>query len=66
MSVVSRHLAILKDAGVIDAEKRGKAVYYAVRYERLADTFRAIAGAIESCCPPEAGDPLHKEDTAHD
>ena len=66
VSVVSRHLAILKDAGVIDAEKRGKAVYYAVRYERLADTFRAIAGAIESCCPPEAGDPLHKEDTAHD
>ena len=66
ISVVSRHLAILKEAGVVDAEKRGKAVYYAMRYERLADTFRAIAGAIESCCPPEAGDPHPKEETAHD
>ena len=66
ISVVSRHLAILKDAGVIDAEKRGKAVYYAVRYERLAETFRAIAGAIESCCPPETVDTSQKEDTAHD
>jgi DNA-binding transcriptional ArsR family regulator len=64
-SVVSRHLAILKEAGVVDAEKRGKAVYYAMRYERLADTFRAIAGAIEQCCPPEAGKTNQKEDTPH-
>ncbi|MCH7526284.1 MAG: winged helix-turn-helix transcriptional regulator [Planctomycetes bacterium] len=54
LSVVSRHLAILKEAGILKAEKHGKAVHYAVRYERLADTFRAIAGAIESCCPPDA------------
>lgn len=54
-SVVSRHLAILKEAGVLQAERRGKAIHYAVRYERLADTFRAIAGAIDSCCPPDAG-----------
>ena len=55
ISVVSRHLAILKEAGVLKAERRGKAVHYAVRYERLADTFRAIAGAIESCCPTDTG-----------
>ena len=55
VSVVSRHLAILKEAGILKAEKHGKAVHYAVRYERLADTFRAIAGAIDSCCPPDAG-----------
>ncbi len=65
ISVVSRHLAILKEAGVLAAEKRGKAVHYAVRYERLADTFRAIAGAIESCCPPQAGETNQKEDTSH-
>ena len=64
-SVVSRHLAILKDAGVVDAEKRGKAVYYAVCYGRLADTFRAIAGAIDSCCPPKAGEPNQTGDTSH-
>ena len=56
ISVVSRHLSILKDAGILGAEKHGKAVHYAVRYERLADTFRAIAGAIDSCCPPDAGE----------
>ena len=52
VSVVSRHLALLKEAGVLAAERRGKAVYYGVRYAGLADTFRAIAGALEACCPP--------------
>ena len=65
ISVVSRHLAILKEAGVVAAERRGKAVFYAVRYARLADTFRAIAGAIDSCCPPQAGEINQKEDTSH-
>ena len=65
-SVVSRHLAILKEAGVVAAERRGKAVFYAVRYARLADTFRAIAGAIEQCCPPQTGKSKQKEDTLHD
>ena len=55
ISVVSRHLSILKEAGVLKVEKRGKAVHYAVRYERLAHTFRAIAGAIDSCCPTDTG-----------
>ncbi len=55
ISVVSRHLSILKEAGVLKVEKRGKAVHYAVRYERLAHTFRAIAGAIDSCCPTDSG-----------
>ena len=46
------NLALLKEASVLAAERRGKAVYYGVRYEGLADTFRAIAGALEACCPP--------------
>jgi ArsR family transcriptional regulator len=51
MSVVSRHLATLRDAGVLHAEKRGKEVFYRVRYGELAATLRAIADAIETCCP---------------
>ena len=31
MSTVSRHLAILKSAGIIEDEKRGSQVYYRVR-----------------------------------
>lgn len=51
ISVVSRHLAMLRDAGILEAEKKGREVYYSVRYSELASTLRAIANAIEACCP---------------
>jgi DNA-binding transcriptional ArsR family regulator len=51
LSVVSRHLATLRDAGILEAEKRGKEVYYSVRYAELAVTLRGMADAIEACCP---------------
>ncbi len=54
VSVVSRHLAMLKEAGVLEAARHGKEVRYSVRYEGLADTFRAIAAAIDACCPPKS------------
>jgi len=50
LSVVSRHLAILRDAGILEAEKRGKEVYYSVPYDKLAATLREIAEGIEECC----------------
>ena len=51
ISVVSRHLAMLREAGIVEAKKRGKEVYYTVRYSELAATLRAMADAIEACCP---------------
>ena len=51
VSVVSRHLAILRNEGILLAEKQGKEVYYSVRYEFLSSIFRGFANAIESCCP---------------
>lgn len=53
VSVVSRHLAILRKEGILLAEKQGKEVYYSVRYEFLSSIFRGFARAIESCCPPK-------------
>ena len=53
LSVVSRHLATLRDAGILEADKRGKQVYYSVRYPQLAATLRAMADAIEACCPSD-------------
>jgi len=50
-SVVSRHLAMLANAGVLQARKRGRTMYYAVQYERLSESLRALADAIEGCCP---------------
>jgi DNA-binding transcriptional ArsR family regulator len=51
ISVVSRHLALLRDAGILESEKRGKEVYYSVRCEEVVGTLRRIADAIEACCP---------------
>lgn len=51
VSVVSRHLAMLRDVGILKAEKRGKEVSYSLRSAALAHTLRAIADAVEACCP---------------
>jgi ArsR family transcriptional regulator len=51
VSVVSRHLAILRDAGLLEATRRGKEVHYRVRYDIVTDTLRAVADAVEQCCP---------------
>jgi ArsR family transcriptional regulator len=56
LSVVSRHLATLRQAGILEAEKRGREVYYSVRCEALAGVLRAIAEAIEACCPGSPSD----------
>lgn len=47
LSGVSRHLAQLRDAGVLDSEKHGREVRYALRRQGLARNLRLIADAIE-------------------
>lgn len=51
LSVVSRHLAILRDAGIVQSERHGKEVRYRVRLDVLSQTFRQIADAIDDCYP---------------
>ena len=53
-SVVSRHLALLADANVLEARKEGRTVYYTVRYEQLTQSLRAIADALDDCCSDES------------
>ena len=53
LSVVSRHLATLKDAGILEVEKRGRQVYYSVPFSSLARALRSMADAIEACCPQD-------------
>ena len=57
LSVVSRHLAVLRDAGVVQAEKRGRKVFYSVCCEPLAGLLRAMADALDCCaangCQPQ-------------
>ena len=52
ISVISRHLATLRDAGVVEAEKRGKQVFYQLKGEELAAALRSMADAVEACCTP--------------
>jgi ArsR family transcriptional regulator len=54
LSVVSRHLSQLADAGVLESTKKGRTVFYRVRFADLAAKLRALAKAIDSCCPDGA------------
>lgn len=51
LSVISRHLSILRDAGMVESARRGKQVYYRVRLNDLVGILRNLADALESCCP---------------
>ncbi len=51
ISVVSRHLALLARAGVLESSKDGRTVYYKVRYQQLCDSLRALADALQECAP---------------
>jgi DNA-binding transcriptional ArsR family regulator len=51
LSVVSRHLAILREAGVIECVKQGKEVRCAVRAAAVVTVLRDLADALETCCP---------------
>lgn len=51
LSVVSRHLQVLDRAGLLESEKRGRTVFYRVRYAEVCRTLRSLADAIEQCCP---------------
>ncbi len=55
MSVVSRHLAILREAGVIQCEKRGKEVWCVVQTGALAKILHQLADALANCCPDGCG-----------
>jgi ArsR family transcriptional regulator len=53
LSVVSRHLSALEDAGVLESNKEGRSVSYRVRFAEMAGMFRSLADALEECCPEE-------------
>lgn len=58
MSVVSRHLGLLRDAGIIKCVKRGKEVWCTVEKSSVVKMLRDLANALEACCPDE---PVHGE-----
>ena len=55
VSVVSRHLRVLQDAGVVSRKKKGKQVFYQVEAQALVQMLRELADSIEKCCLSEEG-----------
>ncbi len=52
ISVVSRHLASLRDAGIVRCTKEGREVRCEVAFDVVVRTLRDVADALEACCPP--------------
>jgi len=46
MSTVSRHLALLKGAGIVEDEKRGQMVFYRLKVTCLTKFFECIESVI--------------------
>lgn len=55
LSVVSRHLTVLRQAGVVRAAKSGREVRYRLDDGFLVERLRALADAIEGCCRSQSG-----------
>ncbi|TGL54059.1 ArsR family transcriptional regulator [Leptospira kemamanensis] len=55
-SVISRHLSILQEVGILEREKSGKHVYYELNPRVAIQKFRNILEHLEElvaiCCPP--------------
>ena len=47
VSTVSKHLSILKTAGLIDGDKRGNQVFYRLKVPCVVDFFRCVESVIE-------------------
>jgi len=56
LSGTSRHLALLKSAGIVRAERTGREVRYELDCDALVGALRGLADAIEdcraACCAP--------------
>ena len=48
MSTVSKHLAILRSAGILQDEKRANQVYYRLRCPCVTDFFGCVEGVLKA------------------
>lgn len=47
-STISRHLAVMKQVGIVEGEKRGKQVFYRLKVPCVLDFMRCVEAVIES------------------
>jgi DNA-binding transcriptional ArsR family regulator len=52
-STTSEHLAALRRAGIVQARREGKEVYYRPDRARILAQLGALTDLLTGCCPPE-------------
>ena len=50
LSVVSRHLGVLRNAGVVNSRKEGRKVFFELDRKHLVAALRGMADCLESGC----------------
>ncbi len=48
VSTVSRHLAVLKGAGIVDDDKRGTQVFYSLRVPCVLNWYACVEGVLKA------------------
>ena len=48
-SVVSRHLNLMQDVGILSGEKDGRHMFYSLNAEGFLERFNEITGLVKSC-----------------
>lgn len=48
LSTVSRHLSVLKSAGIVESEKRGTTVYYQLRVKCIRKFFECVESVLRA------------------
>jgi DNA-binding transcriptional ArsR family regulator len=57
LSIVSRNLRQLREVGLLRCERDGKRVLCRLDTTEVVAQLRALADALEQCCPPEEKSP---------
>lgn len=55
MSTISRHLAVLREAGVVTSEKRGTNIYYGLKLDCLGRFLECTAHAVAQRASEQLG-----------
>jgi ArsR family transcriptional regulator len=48
VSTVSRHLSVLREAGILDGDKRGNQVFYSLRVPCVLNWYACVEGVLEA------------------
>jgi DNA-binding transcriptional ArsR family regulator len=50
-SVISRHLQLMQEAGILTCEKEGRFVYYSINGQEFLSKLESLADQIRECIP---------------